>query len=124
MTAAWTFEDDDGTCKAVATSPDAVLELTADRSAATVVVRYKGATLRGAAPLRLSGPAGSWSLPGRTVGRAVQASGTMDENAASRLLVLLSGGTLSVGRAGGISLPNAGPAGKTWFECVRRQLLP
>lgn len=123
MTAKWAF-DGNGTCKATATSPGATLELTADRTTAVIALRYQAANApRGAALLRLSGPAGSWSLPARAVGRAVRVSRTMDEDAASRLLVLLSGGTLAAGRAGGLSLPNAGEAGRAWFECVRRQLL-
>ena len=124
MTAIWAF-DGNGTCKATATSSGPTLELTADRATAVMTLRYRVADApRGAAPLRLSGPAGSWSLPARAVGRAIRVSRPMDEDAASRMLVILSGGTLVAGRAGGLSLPNAGEAGRAWFECVRRQLLP
>lgn len=124
MTATWAFNGN-GPCKATATSSGSTLELTADRTAAVIALRYRAADApRGAAPLRLSGPAGSWSLPARAVGRAVQVSRAMDEDAASRMLVLLSGGTVVAGRAGGLNLPNAGEAGRAWFECVRRQLLP
>ena len=43
-----------------------------------------------------------------------------------RVLVMLSGGRLQVGRAGAgwpvLLLQASGAAGKLWFECVRRQL--
>ena len=124
MSATWTFEGGE-TCRATATGSGRTLALTADRVAATVALRFRAAdALRGAMPLRLSGPAGSWNLPARTSGRTVWAARAMDEDAASRMLVLLSGGSLVAGRLGGLKLPNAGEAGRAWFECVRRQLLP
>lgn len=124
MTAVWAF-DGNGTCRATATSSGPTLELTADRTTAVIALRYQAADApRGAVPLRLSGPAGSWSLAARAVGRVVRVSRAVDEDAASRVLVLLSGGTLMAGRAGGLQLPNSGEAGRAWFECVRCQLLP
>ena len=123
MTATWTFHDN-GTCKATAASAGTTLELTAGQTTATVALRYKAAVRRGPVAVRLSGPAGSWSLPARAAGRAIQVSRPMDEDAASRILVLLSGGTVAAGKAGGLTLPPAGDAGRAWFECVRRQLLP
>ena len=123
MTATWAFTDN-GACRATASSAGPTLELTADQATATIALRYRAAVPRGPVAVRLSGPAGSWSLPGRAVGRAVQVSRPMDEDAASRILVLLSGGTVAAGQAGGLVLPPAGEAGRAWFECVRRQLLP
>lgn len=121
MTGTWAF--DRAACKATASSSGPVLELSASRSGAVIALRYRaGPAPRGAAPLRLSGPAGSWSLPGRAVKGAVRIARPLDEDAASRMLLLLGGGTVNAGTGPALVVPPAGDAGRDWFECVRGHL--
>jgi hypothetical protein len=50
----------------------------------------------------------------------------MSEDAVSRVLVLLSGGTIRInnGRAGlpTLRVPDAGQPGRSWFECAKQRL--
>jgi hypothetical protein len=52
----------------------------------------------------------------------------MTEDQAGRILVLLEGGVVRVGRPKEglppLQVPNSGVPGRDWFECVRRQLFP
>lgn len=121
MTATWAF--DRAACRATASSAGPVLDLSASRGGVVFGLRYRaGGAPRGVAPLRLSGPAGSWSLPARAIRGAVRVSRPMDEDTASRILVLLSGGSINAGAGGTLVLPPAGEAGRAWFECVRGHL--
>ncbi len=58
----------------------------------------------------------------------VIASQPMTEDQAGRILVLLEGGIVRVGRPNAglplLQVPNSGVPGRDWFECVRRQLFP
>jgi hypothetical protein len=50
----------------------------------------------------------------------------MSEDAVSRVLVLLSGGTIRInnGRSGLpiLRVPDAGQPGRSWFECAKQRL--
>jgi hypothetical protein len=80
-------------------------------------------------PISFAGNAGSWNLAARRVGpHRIMASNPMEEDAASRILVLLGGGIIRIGPPNlglpPIRVPNAGAPGREWFECVRHQLFP
>jgi len=82
-----------------------------------------------AIPVAYSGSSGSWMLSGHMAGRhQVIVAEPMTEVQASRILFLLDGGTIRLGRAGDDTLtlhvPDAGAAGQAWFSCVRKVLLP
>jgi hypothetical protein len=77
--------------------------------------------------VQFTGPAGDWQLRGVRAPRSVEIVLPLDDVALSRVLVLLSGGTLAVGSTGqgvpSLRLPAAGDAGRHWFECTRDQLI-
>jgi hypothetical protein len=79
-------------------------------------------------PVRFTGPAGSWQAAGRlTAPRELTVALGADELALSRILVVLSGGTLDVGEPGQLVVSLAvGPSdagGQEWFDCARGRLL-
>ena len=127
----WILDNADDHCRATMTGAGASLEAVMTRAGATLTFRSPelARVRRGSAvPLRLNGPAGSWTAAAVAGGRSATAKAPMDEDAAGRMLVLLSGGTLQAGlpRAGlpTLAIPAAGARGSTWFGCVRKQLLP
>lgn len=130
--AVWSFQMGKALCAASAAHPALTLTITVrDGRLVEVVLRSAAGTRtayrRGSSYLAFSGPTGSWRIPGR-VGpdRAVRLSQSLDEAAASRVLMLLEGGTVEIAGGRGwpvLKLPPSGAAGRDWFECVRRQLL-
>jgi hypothetical protein len=116
------------------TTPDACVALAkAGAASLQILVRREGPirltiSLPGAAPsrpvARFSGAAGRWLIPGTHTGPHVELF-TLDRNetSLSRILVLLSGGTLNLEPASGdlpiLSLPESGAEGRQWFACVR-----
>jgi hypothetical protein len=130
--AVWKFEQSEQTCKATAANPALVLDVTASDERLQFLARAhtRPGLRRGAnAPIDFTGTSGSWSASGRlTASHVISASQPMDEAAVGRVLVLLSGGTLQVGglrsRLPQLRVPDAGTAGRVWFECVRRRLFP
>lgn len=129
LSASWAFRDDGDRCTAAASSAGVVFRITATRAAvgfSTQMLPRLAAARGRAAVLRFQGTAGSWVIPAGGRGRTLDASSPLTEEAAGQVLVLLSGGVLQPGRAGigwpSLALPSAGPAGKAWFDCVRRQL--
>jgi hypothetical protein len=82
-----------------------------------------------AMPIAFANGASSWEVGARVIGKhEASAVLTMSEDAAGRVLVLLEGGTVRVGRASDglprLLVPHGGAAGREWFECVRQRLLP
>jgi hypothetical protein len=132
VTAAWKFQQSGEICKATATNPALTLDVAVSDDSLLLLARahIRPALRRGAhAPISFSGTSGSWTAPGRlTTSHVVSASQPMDEAAVGRVLVLLSGGSLQVGgphsKLPSLRVPDAGPAGRAWFECVRRRLFP
>ncbi len=123
----WTLDSTDDHCTAAASGAGGGLRLVVNRSGTSLSVQSREAARvrRGSAvPLKFTGPAGSWTTQGAVSGRTVGATSPMDEEAAGRALVLLSGGVLRAGTLPPLAIPAAGARGSKWFECVRRQLLP
>lgn len=131
VTATWSFRSG-GACSATAANPVLSLEVGASNEALSLELhmsRRVALPANASVPITFSGAAGTWTTAGRlNAPRRVSASGPMTEDAASRVLVLLAGGTI---RTGGrqrdvpvLRIPDAGVAGRNWFECVRQRLLP
>jgi hypothetical protein len=131
VSVAWSFAAD-GACTASAAGSGAAFNLVVDPARMTLAVSgFPFAVGSGGAvvPVAYSGSSGSWVLSGRPSGRhQVSVAEPMTEVQASRILFLLEGGTIRLGRAGGDTLtlrvPEAGAAGQAWFGCVRKVLLP
>jgi hypothetical protein len=131
VSAAWNFHNGD-VCIASASSSALALEVTASGDTLTLNVRSGRGTAIPAGrsvAIEFAGPAGSWTVAGRKVAsHRVIASQPMTEDQAGRILVLLDGGVVRVGRPDqslpALQVPNSGISGRDWFECVRRQLFP
>jgi hypothetical protein len=131
VSVAWSFGAD-GTCTASAAGPAAAFSLAVDPARMTLAVSgfpFAMGAGGAAVPVAYSGSSGSWVLNGRPSGRhQVIVAEPMTEVEASRILFLLDGGTIRLGRTGGDTLtlrvPEAGAAGQAWFGCVRKVLLP
>jgi hypothetical protein len=79
--------------------------------------------------IEFAGTAGNWTVSGhKSASHQVTAAQPMTEDQAGRILVLLEGGVIRVGRPNEglppLQVPNSGLPGRDWFECVRRQLFP
>jgi hypothetical protein len=108
------------------------LEVTASSSTLTLDARLG----RGTPPpagrsvaIEFAGTAGTWTVTGhKAASHHVTASQPMTEDQAGRILLLLEGGAVRVGRPREglppLEVPNSGIPGRDWFECVRRQLFP
>jgi hypothetical protein len=132
--ARWSFRADEASC--VASAAHSALALTIavrDRRSVEVALRPGAATQapparrRGGPSLAFSGPTGSWRASGRAgPARAVVLAQPLDETTASVVLMMLDGGSVDAGGPAtglpALRLPPGGPAGRGWFECVRRQL--
>ena len=120
--AAWTFQRLPKECRATAR---------AGRFSLTVLARDSHPILLILAPaphrrleLRFAGPAGTWAIEATAPpGHPAAASFGPGDTGLSRLLIMLSGGTLSpqppAARLPPIGLPPSGPEGTRWFDCVR-----
>jgi hypothetical protein len=131
--AIWSFRATERSCGAAATHQAVALTVAVRDGQAIEIAVRPGAAVQ--APRRrdglhlvFSGPTGSWRTRARTSpDRAVVLAQQLDESAVGRILMMLEGGTIEVGGSGAgwpvLKLPPSGPAGRDWFECVRRQLL-
>jgi hypothetical protein len=126
----WSF--DRAACRAKASSPGLSLEVTTSGTELKLTVQSVGRlSLRAntRVPIAFTGRSGNWTLAGHVAdGRRIVSVSPMDEDAVSRALVLLSGGTIRLGgsRSGLSSLliPDAGQPGRSWFDCVKQRLFP
>jgi hypothetical protein len=127
--AAWSFAGEPA-CTATAAHPAMSLQVDVDSEQATFTLHeVAGYPFPAAASttITFTGTSGSWSVNGRNAGqrRIVAAEPTRAEQA-SRILFLLNGGTIQVGRAAdgvpALKVPAAGPDGQAWFACVRQAL--
>jgi hypothetical protein len=124
LRAAWSFQTGPDACIAFAKAGSASLQ---------IAVRPEGlirlaVALPGYAPdkpvAHFSGPAGHWLIMGTQV-RHREAVFTLgrDETSLSRILMLLSGGTLNLEPPDDdlpiLSLPESGAEGQEWFVCAR-----
>jgi hypothetical protein len=123
--AAWSFHTEPDACIAVARASAASLQIAVRREG---LIRLT-MSLPGDAPakpvVRFNGPAGRWMIPGTPAGRRQDLfTLARNETSLSRILVLLSGGTLDLQPPGEdlpiLSLPESGANGQQWFACVRR----
>jgi len=131
VNATWSFGADDS-CTATVGSPVLSLDVSvgANKARFSAWVSPGSPFPRGAVvPIAYSGASASWTITGRSAGsRRIIAIEPMAEEQASRILFLLDGGTIRLGKANEgvpvLRVPNAGQDGRVWFECVRKSLLP
>jgi hypothetical protein len=131
VTAAWNFHIGD-VCTASAAGGALALEVAASSSVLTLTARMSHGTPTPSGrsvTIEFTGTAGTWIVTGRkAASHQVIASQPMTEDQAGRILVLLEGGVVRVGRSNEglptLQVPNSGTPGVDWFECVRRQLFP
>jgi hypothetical protein len=130
VTSNWSF--DRSACTAKASGPGLSFEVTASSTELSLVVHTaRRVSLRPTAdvPIAFTGRSGNWTLAGRLAApRRIATVSPTSEDAVSRVLVLLSGGTIRIGtgRAGLpiLRVPDAGQPGRSWFECVKQRLFP
>ena len=131
VAARWSFRAGD-VCVATAGSIPLALDIGASRDRLELVAHVgRDAPPPGkrSVPIAFVGPSGAWQVIGqRTAARRVIASLPMTDDQAGRILILLRGGTITIGNRDlglpPLRVPNSGPAGREWFECVRRLLYP
>jgi len=127
----WSFQVGD-VCSAFARSPFLSLNVSVSSSRLQVVATAAHRVAlsdHAAVSIAFAGQSGNWTVPGRlTARRHIDVSSPMTEDAASRVLVLLDGGVIRVGKPRdglpSLRVPNAGLPGRDWFKCVRQRLLP
>jgi hypothetical protein len=127
--ATWNFAAGN-TCTATVSSPLLSLDISVADSKATFTAQVSrgSPTPRGAAiSIAYTGDSGSWTVIGRGAGpRQIAAIEPITDEGASRILFLLNGGTIRIGKANErvpvMRVPNAGQVGRAWFECVRKSL--
>lgn len=127
----WTFRAADAECTARASGGNASLTAIVRRTGSLrLSIALPAATvakLTKTVEVQFAGPAGNWKLRGARARRSVEIALPLDDAALSRVLVLLSGGTVEIGDADQdvptLHLPAAGDAGRQWFECARDQLI-
>jgi hypothetical protein len=78
--------------------------------------------------LRFAGPAGNWQVTAREAGgNSLAATLGADSSALSRVVVLLSGGSLNVGvpphAVVTLALRPSDVGGQNWFDCAREQMM-
>jgi len=127
----WTFRSSDEECTAIAAGPGTSLQVAVRRDAPIrlVVALAPAPTPRPVnAPLHFTGSAGSWQVTARrTAARQFTVALGSDDIALSRILVLLSGGTLELGRPPqpivSLAISPSDTQGQTWFDCARGKML-
>jgi hypothetical protein len=128
VTSNWSF--DRSSCSAKASGPGLSLDVIASRTELHLLIHTTHGVSRRAnteTPVAFTGRSGSWSIAGRVANaREIAAVSPISEDVVSRVLVLLSGGTIRTGngRIGVpiLRVPDAGQPGRIWFECVKQRL--
>ena len=127
--ARWRFDSAAGRCTAAAIGRTTRLQITLRAGHAALFVLYAplgmkrdGPTAPGA--LGFHGAAGDWTATARIgPGSLAVAALRLDDQAVSRVALLLDGGTLAPIGAGAalpaLLLPPAGAAGRHWYGCAR-----
>ena len=125
----WTFSSGDEECTALAAAGGNSLAVTVRRDAPirVAITLAAPAQVPVAAQLHFTGQASNWqAMAKRSSLRQVAVSLGADEDALSRILVLLGGGTLEVGPSPQPITFNIGPSdaqGQDWFDCARAKAL-
>jgi hypothetical protein len=128
VASSWSF--DRSACSAKASGPGLSLDVTTSSAELSFVIHATRRVSQRAntdLPIAFTGRSGSWTVTGRLAApRQITAASPMSEDAVSRVLVLLSGGTIRInnGRAGlpTLRVPDAGQPGRSWFECAKQRL--
>lgn len=128
VTSSWRFNG--SACSARASGPGLSLDVIASGSEVRLLIsptRRISRRVNTDVPVAFIGRSGNWTLAGHISNvRQIAAVSPMSEDAVSRVLVLLSGGTIRTdnGRAGLpiLRVPDAGQPGRAWFECVKQRL--
>jgi hypothetical protein len=128
---AWTFQASDTACVAVAAAAGTSLLVSIRRDApirAVVALETPAAHGPASVPLRFTGPAGAWQVAAhRSAARRFTVTLGADDTALSRVLILLSGGTLELGEPAqpivALSIGASDTQGQAWFDCARGKLL-
>jgi hypothetical protein len=123
--AAWSFQTEPDACTAVAKAGAAALQIAVRREGRIRLTVSVPAGAPAKPAVRFNGPAGRWLIPGSPAGpRQDVFTLARDDISLSRILMLLSGGTLNLEPPGEdlpiLSLPESGAEGQQWFACVRR----
>jgi hypothetical protein len=124
----WIFSGG-GACTATVATALVALDVVASPTDIAVSVRLNGhhGLPRKGTLIDFAGESGNWSVTAHGPSRhKATASEPMSEDAAGRVLVLLSGGVVHFGepRDGlpALRVPNGGAPARLWFECVRHDL--
>jgi hypothetical protein len=123
----WTFESSGDECVATARAAANSLGVTVRRGMPIRLVISLGRPIPAKVPIRFAGSAGGWQALALQAGRQQLAVDLgPDETALSRLLVLLSGGTMDVGGRDqviiALTIPSSDGKGQVWFDCARNRL--
>jgi hypothetical protein len=83
---------------------------------------------RAAVPLRFAGPTGRWQVPAQqTSSHQLAVTLGADDTGLSRVLVLLNGGVLEIGRPeqniSSLAILPSDAQGQRWFDCARDKLI-
>jgi hypothetical protein len=127
----WTFRSNDEECTAIASASDSSVQVSVRRDAPIrLVVALSPAPVPRpvTVPLRFTGSAGSWQVTARrAAARQFTVALGSDDTALSRVLILLSGGTLELGRPPqpivSLAISPSDTQGQTWFDCARGKML-
>jgi hypothetical protein len=127
----WSFQVGD-ICTATAGSPALSLDIAVSRDSLELTARLPGSVLIPTGrPVAIAfmGSSGNWTVTGHgAASHRVVASQPISEDQAGQILILLGGGAIKIGShtmgLPELRVPNGGPPGRDWFECVRRQLFP
>lgn len=127
----WTFRAGEDECVATAAGGGATAAVSVQRdSPIRLLVSLPAAPVPPApanTAVRFAGPAGSWQVTARATGRQFAVAIGSDETALSRILVLLSGGTLDLGDPGkpvaSLTVSPSDAQGQNWFDCARAKVL-
>ena len=129
--AAWSFITNKDECVAVAAAGATALRVMVQHAAPirlTVSLATPLAQNQRDVPLSFTGPAGNWRMTARRFATR-QAGLTLpaDNLALSRVLVLLSGGTLELGPPdhpiASLAIGPSETKGQLWFDCARNNIL-
>ena len=123
--AAWSFQTEPDACTAVAKAGATSLQISVRRQGPIRLTMSVPGDAPAKPAARFNGPAGRWLIAGSPAGRRQDLfTLARDETSLSRILMLLSGGTLNLEPPGEdlsiLSLPESGAEGQQWFACVRR----
>jgi hypothetical protein len=123
----WTFESGSDECVATARAAANSLGVTVRRGIPIRLVISLGRPIPAKVAIRFAGSAGGWQALALQAGKQQLAVDLgPDETALSRLLVLLSGGTMDVGGRDqaiiSLTIPPSDGKGQLWFDCARNRL--